>query len=141
MLSFIKNRVIPERETFRPKVLVIEDDYSLIEVLESLFEISGIDFNSYQDTSDIKSLIKEHQPDLILLDYLLPSTNGGDLCQQLKSDHKTANIPIIIYSAIAKQLLPIDEYHCDCFIEKPFDLDLLVQKINLHCLKGNRSRN
>jgi CheY-like chemotaxis protein len=132
-MNFLKNSPAKVVTPKRVKILVIEDDPSLIEVLQSLFEIYNYDYHIYQDAQDIKSLVFVHQPDVVLLDYLLPTTNGGNLCLQLKYDEGTADVPVIIYSAISKQLLPINEYRCDYFIEKPFDLDFLIQKINQYC--------
>lgn len=138
MLKLIKQGIFANNGSFRPRVLVVEDDPSLAEVLESLFETSGIDFKIYSDVDDIKSLVADVQPDIVLLDYLLPSTNGGNLCQLLKADQATSSVPVIIYSAISKTLLPIEEYRCDYFIEKPFDLDHLIQKINHFSYKNHR---
>jgi DNA-binding response OmpR family regulator len=118
------------------KILVVEDDPSLTEILEHLFNISGLDYIFLNDVLDIKAVVQKHQPDVVLLDYLLPSNNGGYLCQQLKNYAATAHIPIILYSAISKSLIAINEYKCDYFIEKPFDLDFLMKKINTCCEKN-----
>lgn len=111
------------------KVLVIEDDPSLIEILCNLFQLAGIAYVIYPDARDIRALVHAHQPDVVLLDYLLPTSNGGHLCQILKMDSSTAAVPVIIYSALSKNLLPINEYACNMFIEKPFNLDDLLKKI------------
>lgn len=112
------------------KILVVEDDLSLCDVIESLFEMSGYVYTIVNDVEEIAPLLNEFEPDLVLIDYLLPSTNGGDLCMQIKGDNEKAHIPVIIYSAINKNLLPIDEYRCDAFIEKPFDLEVLINKMD-----------
>ena len=112
------------------KILVVEDDLSLCDVIESLFEMSGYGYTIVNDVEKMAPLLDEFEPDLVLIDYLLPSTNGGDLCMQIKTDRAKAHIPVIIYSAINKNLLPIDEYRCDAFIEKPFDLDVLINKMD-----------
>jgi CheY-like chemotaxis protein len=111
------------------KILVIEDDDSLCDVLTNIFSLVGYNHLICNDTVDIIELVEEYTPQLVLVDYLLPSTNGGELCMQLKSHIETKHIPVIIYSAINKDLLPIGEYDCDLFIEKPFDLNYLLLEI------------
>jgi DNA-binding response OmpR family regulator len=116
------------------KILVIEDDPSLSELLSDIFENEGYLFEVYEDTADIFGLVEEFKPDLVLLDYLLPSTNGGEICTQLKTNNETCQIPVIIYSAISKQMLPIQEFHCDSFVAKPFDLDVLLREIERYSM-------
>ena len=120
------------------KILVVEDDPSLCEVIGSLFEMNGYGFNIVNDVENITPLLSEFNPDLVLIDYVLPSTNGGELCMQIKTDHHNAHIPVIIYSAMNKDLLPIKEYHFDAFIEKPFDIDVLIHKMDALLTKQTR---
>lgn len=84
-----------------------------------------------KELEDILPLAREYQPDLVLLDYILPNTNGGKLCSQLKSEADTLDIPVIIYSAAPPAFLSLDDNGCDFFIPKPFDIDYLIQRINI----------
>lgn len=119
------------------RILIIEDDASLCEVLAEIFNNEQYVFQFYEDTADIFELVDSFKPDIILLDYLLPSTNGGEICTQLKDNRDTRQIPVIIYSALSKKLLPIEEYHCDSFLEKPFDLSVLLNQIEKHSHQGH----
>lgn len=112
------------------KILVVENDQNLIDILEAVFEEEGYQYKIFNDVLDILPLIVEYQPDLVLLDFVLPRINGGELCSQLKSVAGTKDIPVIIYSAAPKAFLSLGNYGCDLFIPKPFDLDRLVQNIN-----------
>ena len=112
------------------KILVVENDQSLIDILEEVFEEEGYRYTIFNDVLDILPLVDEYQPDLVLLDFVLPRINGGELCSQLKGAPQTRDIPVIIYSAAPKAFLSLGDYGCDLFIPKPFDLDELVQKIN-----------
>jgi DNA-binding response OmpR family regulator len=114
----------------KPKILVVENDTALIEILEELFKENNWDFRIMKDVMDIKSTVKEFKPDLVILDYLLPLVNGGELCSQIKQDPQTKNIPVLLYSAYSKVLLSIGDYGCDVFIPKPFELDMLLEQIN-----------
>ena len=111
------------------KLLVIEDDASLCELLGELFSGEGYQYKILEDANQLFYWVDEFKPDVILLDYLLPSTNGGELCAQLKSNVGTKGIPVILYSAISEQLLPLNEYKCDSFVAKPFDINHLIYTI------------
>jgi DNA-binding response OmpR family regulator len=129
-MKYQRQHKIDEAVPFQFKILVVEDDASLCELLEDIFVDVGYAYEIVADVKEIIPLLNEHQPHLVLIDYLLPSNNGGDLCLQIKNDDTNAHLPVIIYSAVNKALLPINEYRCDAFIEKPFDLDVLLQKMD-----------
>lgn len=111
------------------KILVIENDKAIADVVTEFLKDEGYNYVLYNDAVEIQPLIQEHQPDLILLDYLLDSTNGGELCSQVKKTPATAQIPVIIYSAAPKVLQSLGYYGCDLFIAKPFDLDYFAEQI------------
>jgi CheY-like chemotaxis protein len=78
-------------------------------------------------------------PDLILLDYKLADTNGGDLCRQLKDTPEYRHIPVIIFSAYFS---PADHNRpgdCDGILYKPFDLESLLTTVYGH-LEGSVSK-
>lgn len=120
------------------KVLVIEDDKPLAEILEELFADFGYLSTILHYTNDLFSVIKEYVPDIILLDHLLPHINGGELCIQLKKSELFRHIPVIIFSALPKHMILRHDYGYDVFIEKPFDLIDLVNTIEELAGTGNR---
>jgi len=111
------------------KILVIEDDPSLSEILEDFLTDSGYEVHVFNEVLDIHPLINKYHPDLVILDYLLPVVNGGELCSQIKRNQLTCGLPVIMLSAYQKVLLSIGDYGCDAFISKPFDLNNLLGKI------------
>lgn len=113
----------------KKKILVIENDTSIADVMKELLADEDYNYVIYDDAVEIQPLILEHQPDLILLDYLLDNTNGGELCSQVKKAPETAHIPVIIYSAAPKVLQSLGYYGCDLFVAKPFDLEYLTEQI------------
>jgi CheY-like chemotaxis protein len=113
----------------KKKILVIENDTSIADVMKELLADEDYNYVIYDDAVEIQPLIQEHQPDLILLDYLLDNTNGGELCSQVKKVPETAHIPVIIYSAAPKVLQSLGYYGCDLFVAKPFDLEYLAEQI------------
>lgn len=111
------------------KILVVENDTSIVDVITAFLEDEGYNYVVYDDAVEIQPLIQEHKPDLILLDYLLDNTNGGELCSQVKKTPETVHIPVIIYSAAPKVLQSLGYYGCNLFVAKPFDLDYLAYQI------------
>lgn len=110
-------------------ILLVEDDESLTEILTELFNDEGYEVRCMKESEDILPLIGQFRPDLVLLDYVLPKVNGGELCSQIKKHRDFCSIPVIIYSAFSRVLLSLGDYGCDVFMEKPFDLNELLRKI------------
>lgn len=130
----LKSRIMKNLFTNQPtkknlNILLVEDDESLTEILTELFSDEGYRVKCVRETEDILSLIDQFRPDLVLLDYVLPRVNGGELCSQIKRHRDFCSIPVIIYSAFSRVLLSLGDYGCDVFMEKPFDLDELLSKI------------
>ena len=120
------------------RILVIEDDLSLCDALSEIFKSQHYLFQILNSASNILNVVASFKPNVILLDYVLPCTNGGEICCLLRHDKNAQQIPIIIYSALSLQMLSISECLYDSFIEKPFDLKDLIDGIERHS-KGLRA--
>jgi two-component system response regulator VicR len=112
------------------KILIIDDDYAVLEILNEWLSEDGFQVIAYPETDNILSLIKKFNPQLILLDYLLKGINGGDLCTQIKSIPAYRKLPVVIFSACPQYSMPLDLIGCDLFVQKPFDLYSLTRQIN-----------
>lgn len=111
------------------KILLIENDEKLVEVLREILENAGHQLHVLPETYDIRPIVTEFKPDLVLLDFLLPGINGGELCSQLKRMEQYQHIPVIIMSAFPRVMLSLGDYGCNAFIAKPFDLNNLLEQI------------
>lgn len=110
------------------RILLIEDDKAVRAVIkEALADYNVV---ATDDTSDIFKLIEECRPDLILMDYILPNINGGELCHQIKENPATSHLPVIIISGFPRILYSLGSYGCDAILEKPFDLQKLLETIS-----------
>ncbi|MBC7913753.1 MAG: response regulator [Pyrinomonadaceae bacterium] len=110
------------------RILLIEDDAAVRSVIEEALA-SDYTVIATDDTSNIFGLIEEHKPDLVLMDYILPHINGGELCHQIKTNTLTANLPVIIISGYPQILYSLGSYGCDAILEKPFDLTKLLETV------------
>jgi two-component system phosphate regulon response regulator PhoB len=113
------------------RILAVDDDNDILEVLRYILEDSGYEVVTLADGHYLFDKIKESQPDLILLDIMLGNLDGRELCRDVKTRIETHDIPVILISAsheVSKALNQIGAP--DDFIAKPFDIDDLLGSIN-----------
>ena len=108
------------------RILMIEDDTSFLEVMQYFLQMEHYRFTGLTEADDIVALVKSTKPDLILLDYILPRKNGGDLCCKLRECHDFEFLPIVLISAFPQKQLSLDNVPFSLFIAKPFDLWYLL---------------
>ncbi len=112
------------------RVLVLDDNQDILDVVQETLSYEKFEVKSTAESDMVMSLVKEFVPDLILLDYRVAGTNGGEVCRQIKSHPEFNNIPVIIFSAYINHQDEISAYGCDAIINKPFDLAELINKVN-----------
>jgi DNA-binding response OmpR family regulator len=78
------------------KILIIEDEFSLLNVLEMKFEQSGYEVLTAPDGKKGINTAKNEKPDLILLDIIMPEMDGFEVLKKLKEEMKTKEIPVVI---------------------------------------------
>ena len=117
------------------RILVVDDDVPIVEGLTYLLEDAGYIVETCTDGSFIYKKYNSNKPDLILLDYMLPGENGGDLTRKLKSKNNTKNIPVIIISASHNIEENVFRAGADDFIPKPYDIYELLDTIERHLIK------
>lgn len=120
-------------------ILIIDDDQDLLDILKAHLTESGYEVTVFQEVNDIITSVDMYKPDIVILDYLLQGINGGDLCCQIRRNQGTSHIPVILMSAHFRVLLSLGTYDCHEFIEKPFDLNHLSERID-HYLKNGKAR-
>jgi DNA-binding response OmpR family regulator len=113
-------------------VVIVEDEQEMIDLIQLILSRRG--FDVIGANGGIKGLeaIREHKPDLVLLDLMMPEMDGWQVYQQLKADEDTANIPVIVVTAKAQNIDKVLGLHIakvDDYIPKPFSLEELVERI------------
>ena len=83
----------------QPKLLLVEDDGSLAELLEYRFEKEGYDVRTTSDGDEALVMAEEDTPDLVILDWMIEGTSGIEVCRRLRRDKSTAHVPIIMLTA------------------------------------------
>lgn len=118
----------------RKRILVIDNDEAVLDVLKEALSYDDFEVKASGTAEHVWEDIAEFRPNLLLIDYILPGINGGEICHQVKSNQKTQGLPVIIISAYPRVLLSLGTYGCDKFIPKPFDLYDITAQIN-ECIR------
>ena len=120
------------------RILVVDDVPVNIQLLVTYLAAEGYDVVSAKDGHDAMKAVKEHQPDLILLDVMMPKMNGFKVCEAIKSDDATKFIPVILVTALNELEDKVKGMNsgADDFLAKPFNkLELLVRVRSLLRIK------
>ena len=114
-----------------PCVLVVEDEGAQREVLHYNLEAEGFDVVMADNGEDALLLVAEEQPDLIVLDWMLPRVSGIEVCRQVKADPATRNIPIIMLSARSEEVDRVRglETGADDYVVKPYSVVELLARL------------
>ena len=113
------------------KIFLVEDDHGLRDLISFLLTDKNYDVEAFSNATTFEKGIESGDPDLILMDIMLPDGNGLDLCKDLKKSKDKNSIPILLMSAHADPRIADDSGACD-FIKKPFDVEELYQCIEKH---------
>jgi two-component system, OmpR family, phosphate regulon response regulator PhoB len=106
----------------KPNVLVVEDDMALAELLRYTLERDGFDVAHTADGEDALMLAQEATPDVVILDWMVPSLSGIEVCRRLRRINSTAGVPILMLTARTEEADRVRglETGADDYITKPF---------------------
>lgn len=111
------------------KIVIVDDSEDLLEVLRFFLEEKGFTIETATNYAQLVSLVKSFSPDLVMLDIFLQHDDGREICKKLREHDSTKYVCILLFSAYTKVLAGFQEYGADGFIEKPFGLKALIDKI------------
>lgn len=115
------------------KVVVIEDDPEMIELVKLILIKDGFEVKGAQSGRDGLGLIQEVQPGCVLLDLMMPDMDGWEVYQSMKADEAMKGIPVIIITAKAQSIDKVLGLHIakvDDYITKPFSPSELVNSVH-----------
>ena len=113
-------------------VLVVEDEPALVTMLRYNLERQGFRVDEASDGQEALARIAERRPDLVLLDWMLPSLSGIEVCRQIRRRPQTRDLPVIMLTARDDDQDSVRGLNsgADDYIPKPFNLDALVARIH-----------
>lgn len=126
----------------KQKILIIEDERDLVEVLTYNLEKEGYDVISATDGNEGLKRSQLTQPDLIVLDLMLPVMDGLEVCRQLRSDSRTKETRILMLTARSEDVDEIVGFNmgADDYVTKPFKVKPLVHRIKALLRRGTESQ-
>ena len=120
------------------RILVVDDEPDIAAMVERRLRLSGYDVVVARNGHEALSVARQENPDLIIMDLMMPGLDGHQVCSLLKTDRRFRDTPIIILSA-RTELNAIDasvECGADAYVGKPFDHKVLIAQVeSLLCAK------
>jgi DNA-binding response OmpR family regulator len=124
-----------------PRVLVVEDDHDIAQLVARYLEKSGFSVDLLANGRDALAAIAAHPPDLLVLDLMLPQVDGLEICRIVRGNEATAAIPIIMLTARAEESDRIVglEIGADDYLGKPFSPNELVARVRALLRRAQRT--
>lgn len=117
------------------RIIIIDDDPSIVGLLRDLLEGDGHELTTYQSSVEALRVLQDpryRRPQLILLDVMMPEIDGFTLLTKLSADKRTRSIPVIVMTARGQLSDVFVQYPAvKAFVEKPFDLRGIRDKVLL----------
>lgn len=135
LVKFMKENNIPldNIDSGKKKVLIVDDDQEIVDLMVDVLVRDGrFDVKTASSGYDAGIMTQQFNPDLIILDYMLPDVNGNIVCQTIKRNTEFTNTKIIIVSGVVNQdeIKSLLQAGAEDFIQKPFNISQLVDKIS-----------
>jgi CheY-like chemotaxis protein len=138
----------PNSETFLPQstVLIVDDNAQNVELLQAFLESLPVKLVTAADGVEALAKVEEHNPDLILLDIMMPRMSGFQVCKQIKANPKTKDIQVLMVTALNElgDIEQATECGTDDFVSKPVNKFELLTRVKsllrVRHLKGELER-
>jgi DNA-binding response OmpR family regulator len=120
-----------EATVTKKKILVVEDEESLLKLQSILLTIRGYTVEGATDGQAALEAVETMNPDLILLDIMLPKIDGFEVCRQVKANEATRHIPVVMLTAKKSRDDRVmgDQVGADLYITKPFKTSMVIESI------------
>lgn len=110
--------------------MVVEDNHAILDVITLILESEAFNVASLNKGAAFINYVEDFNPDVIIMDIMLPDIDGRILLKELKSTPKTQHIPVLMISARYNAgNYALDDVKADDFMPKPFNIDDLMDKI------------
>ena len=123
----------------KPLVLVVEDEAAIATMLRYNLERQGYRVSESSDGQEALTRIQEQQPDIVLLDWMLPLMSGIEVCRQIRRKPSTRDLPVIMVTARTEDQDAVRGLNtgADDYITKPFNIDSLLARMRALLRRSN----
>jgi len=111
------------------KLLIVDDSRELLDALKIFLEKKNYRVKGITNHREIFDVIKDYEPDLVMLDIFLSGADGREVCQKLRENYDTKYLCVLMFSASPEALKEHKIYGADGCIEKPFTLNKMIETI------------
>jgi excisionase family DNA binding protein len=134
LYKFMKDNGIPTDalESGKRKVLLVDDDLELVELMSKVLEEDGrFEVRVATTGFDAGMMVKEYRPDMIVLDVMLPDINGKEVCHRVRADSTLEDVRILCISGMIEEdkVQDLKLSGADDFLPKPFEIDDLIDRM------------
>jgi two-component system, OmpR family, response regulator RpaA len=114
-----------------PRILVVDDDAAIAEIVCINLEMAGYEVSQAPDGIQGQAMAIQNQPDLIVLDLMLPKVDGYTICQRLRRDDRTADIPVLMLTALSQTQNKVEGFNAgaDDYLTKPFEIEEMLARV------------
>lgn len=130
-------------QNMRKTVVIVDDEPDILELVTLHLKKSGFETKGFLEPESFLNFVQTRKPDLIVLDLMLPHTDGFDICKKLKRDEKLSDVPIIMLTARGEdtdKILGL-ELGADDYVTKPFSPKELVARVKAVLRRAEKGEN
>ncbi len=115
-------------------VLVADDDLEILKLIVRILRAKGVNVLEATDGEEALRLAKKHNPDLMVLDVMMPGRTGWEVCRAVREDEALKRVRVLMLTGIGERLNEMTSplYGADAYLDKPFDfseLDAVIDKL------------
>ena len=135
-----ENAELPNETEDRQKILLADDEASIRRILETRLKMAGYDVCTAQDGEEAVNAFNKYNPDLVVLDVMMPNMNGWQTLKAIRSDENTKDLPVIMLTAVNEEQKMVTglKIGADDYIVKPFMLPNLLARMEAVLRRSKR---
>ncbi len=122
----VKNKAGLAKKT----ILIVDDEFGILEVLESILSDAGFSVQSAINGQEALSRMQKTVPDLVILDFMMPLLDGAGVITAMRADKRLRSVPVLLASALPEKTIA---EHCNSynvFLRKPYKTERLMEEIS-----------
>ncbi len=114
------------------RVLVVDDEEDVRNLVKVILEAEGYSVDVASNGEDAQKIIKKKYFNLLIVDVVMPKSDGLELCRKIRRDKKLRDTPVIMFSALGKGIRTMltEDEKADDYLDKPFETKMLIEKVN-----------